>query len=348
MIAAFWEHAQGHYRLADGQPSEELGNFKAALRRLRELYGKSLALDFGPLALRAVRSRMVDAGLARTSINARINRIRRVFRWAASVELVPVGVVHSLETVAGLQQGRTSARETEPIGPVPLEVIERTLPSLSRPVAAMVRLQLLTGMRPREACVVRACDLKRGSPNWTFEPERHKTAWRGKKRIIPIGPKAQALLSEFLTANSTDYLFRPSDAVAEHHAIRADGRKSKPTPSERSKRVAKPGSKHAERYRRNTYLNAVNRACDKAFPHPTISGIKPSKRTEEQHEELIVWRKSHRWHPNQIRHTVGTEVRARFGLEASQTVLGHSKADTTQIYAARDLAKANEIIGEIG
>ena len=233
VIAAFWNYAQGHYRTPDGKPSDELGNFKAALWPLRELYGLTLAAEFGPLALRAVRTKMVESSLARSSVNDRVNRIRRVFRWAASVELVPVGIVPALETVAGLQQGRTSARETEPVEPVALDVVERTLRFLSRPVAALVRLQLLTGMRPGEACAMRGCDLKRGSPNWTYEPSRHKSAWRGKRRVIPIGPKAQTLLAEFLDDDSTAHLFRPSAAVAEHHARRAEKRKSKPTPSER-------------------------------------------------------------------------------------------------------------------
>ncbi len=53
----------------------------------------TLAKDFGPLALRAVGDRMVANGLARTSVNARVNRIRRAFKWASSVELVPAAVV---------------------------------------------------------------------------------------------------------------------------------------------------------------------------------------------------------------------------------------------------------------
>jgi integrase len=54
------------------------------------------------------------------------------------------------------------------------------------------------------------------------------------------------------------------------------------------------------------------------------------------------------WHPNQIRHTVGTEVRARYGLEAAQVLLGHSRADVTQTYAERDLAKAADVARKIG
>ena len=92
----------------------------------------------------------------------------------------------------------------------------------------------------------------------------------------------------------------------------------------------------------------MNRACDKAFPHPITSAIKPCRRTEAQAAELDAWRKAHRWHPNQIRHTVGTDVRARFGLESARTVLGHTKADVTQVHATRDLARAHEVIHEIG
>jgi integrase len=55
-----------------------------------------------------------------------------------------------------------------------------------------------------------------------------------------------------------------------------------------------------------------------------------------------------RWSPNQIRHTTGTELRRKYGLEGAQVVLGHRKADTTQLYAERDLAKAAEIMREVG
>jgi site-specific recombinase XerC len=42
------------------------------------------------------------------------------------------------------------------------------------------------------------------------------------------------------------------------------------------------------------------------------------------------------WHPNQLRHSAGTEIRKRYDLEAAQVVLGHSRADVTQVYAQRD------------
>jgi hypothetical protein len=212
LILAFWNHAQEHYRRPDGTPSEELGNLKVALRPVRKLYGLTPAREFGPLALRSVREDMVRSGLARSSINDRVNRIRRAFRWAASLELVPASVVVALGTVAGLQKGRSEAREASPTEPVPIDRVEATLPHLPRPVACMVRLQLLTGMRPGEACAMRGRDLRRGDPDWTYEPGSHKTAWRGRRRVIPLGPKSRAFLEGLLRADPDDYLFDPREA----------------------------------------------------------------------------------------------------------------------------------------
>jgi integrase len=348
VILAFWRHAQAHYLHPDGTPSDELANIKAALRPLRALYEATPAKDFGPLALRAVRDEMVRSGLARSSVNARVNRIRRAFRWAASVELIPVSVVQALATVAGLQRGRTTAREADPVGPVSLDVVEKTLPLLSRPVVGLVRLQLCTGMRPGEACAMRGRDLTTDGETWTYEPTSHKTKHRGKRRLIPLGPKAVAVVKGFLTADPDAYLFRPADAVAEHHARRSEARRSRPTPSEAAKKKVAPGSRHAARYRRHTYRNAVHRACDRAFPHPTLSAIQAKRLTESERAELAAWREAHRWHPNQLRHTAATEIRARFGLEAAQAVLGHARADVTQVYAERDLEKAREVMREVG
>jgi hypothetical protein len=55
-----------------------------------------------------------------------------------------------------------------------------------------------------------------------------------------------------------------------------------------------------------------------------------------------------RWSPNQLRHSAATELRSKFGLEIAQIVLGHSRADVTQIYAERDLAKAAQVVREVG
>jgi integrase len=323
VILAFCKHAATHYRGADGAPTQELENVKEALKPLKRLYVRTPSRSFGPLALRAVRDEMVKGGLARSTTNARINRIRRMFRWAASVELIPAQVVQALETVPGLQKGRTEAREPDPVKPVPIEHVEAVVSHLPRPVAAMVRLQLLTGCRAGEVRAMRGGDLVPGEPTWEYRPGAHKNAWRGQDRVIPLGPKAVAIVREFLKPDLAAHLFNPREAVETHHAERTKSRKTKPTPSELAKRVKpKPGSKHACHYDRRSYRQAIVRACGKAGV-PTGS-------------------------PLQLRHTAATLIRARYGLEAAQNVLGHAKPDTTLIYAERDLVKVREIAAEIG
>ena len=54
------------------------------------------------------------------------------------------------------------------------------------------------------------------------------------------------------------------------------------------------------------------------------------------------------WHPNQLRHLYASEVRKYHGLEAAQVLLGHSRADVTQIYAERNEELAGSVAMKIG
>jgi integrase len=324
VLLAYWRYAEKHYRTPDGAPSRELDNVRDALKPLRKLYGPTLARDFGPLALCAVRDEMVRSGsLARTTVNARVNRVRRVFKWALSVEMVPASVVEALRSVDGLREGRSDAPEPERVDAVPVGHVEAALPFMPPAVAAMVRVQLLTGCRAGEVMAMRGRDLTSGDPTWEYRPASHKNRWRGKDRLIHLGPRAVELVRAFLKPDTSAYLFSPRVVVAEMHARRRVGRVSKPTPSELARRCpGAPGRKHAARYTRTTYRQAVVRACRRA-------GVPE-------------------WSPLQLRHTAATLIRARYGLESAQAVLGHAKADTTQIYAERDEARARGVMAEFG
>src|SRR5262249_52746436 len=114
VILAFWRHAEQHYRRPDGTPTGELDNLRDALRPLRELYGHTPGRDFNAASLEAIQAELIRrGGLCRTTINARVNRVRRVFKWAVRKQLVPVEVVQGLATVPGLQRGRTAAAEPD-------------------------------------------------------------------------------------------------------------------------------------------------------------------------------------------------------------------------------------------
>lgn len=322
---AFWGHAEQHYRRADGTPTSEIEEYRGAIRVLAALYADTPANEFGPLALQAVRRAMIEKGWCRTRVNQQVGRLKRLFKWAASQELVPGSVYQSLATVGGLQRGRTNARETEPIKPVAPEHVDAVLPYLTPTVRAMVELQRLTGMRPGEVRAIKAADLDRSGELWHFRPAAHKMSYRGRSKIILMGPKAQAVLTPFLFGRKPDdYLFSAARAKQERAESRRAARKSKVQPSQICR--AKPARSLKRRPRSwfsaEGYGSAISRACEKAgVPH---------------------------WHPNQLRHAFATEVRKRYGLEAAQVLLGHERADVTQIYAEKNAALAAEVMREVG
>jgi site-specific recombinase XerD len=53
------------------------------------------------------------------------------------------------------------------------------------------------------------------------------------------------------------------------------------------------------------------------------------------------------WSPNRLRHNRATELRP-YGLDVAKTVLGHSKVETTLIYAERDFRAAREVVARTG
>jgi integrase len=321
ILARYKKYAKAYYR-KNGKSTGEWENVEYAIKPLLRLYGHTPIRDFGPLALKAVRQKMIESGLTRQGVNARINRIKRVLRWAVSEELAPALLVQALATVAGLEAGRTSAPETAPVTPVADDVIEKTLPHLPAVVADMVRFQRLVGCRPGEVCVIRPCDVDRTGDVWRYVPESHKCEHHNKQRIIFVGPRAQAILLPYLLRDAETRCFTPIDSERKRMAAMRANRKTKVQPSQVNR--AKPNSKRKAGglYTTGGYAYAIRRACDKANIEP--------------------------WSPNRLRHTAATVLRSKYGIEASRTVLGHASPDTTLIYAERDLKLAASVMQEVG
>jgi hypothetical protein len=174
LCARFLAHAQGYY-VKDDRPTGAIAGFKSVIKYLRLWYGRDPASRFGPLALKALRQRIVDDGHSRRYVNDHVARIKQIFKWGVGEELVPAETHAALQRVTGLLRGRTTARETPPIGPVDDAIVEATLPHLPEVVADMVRLQRHTGMRPAEVCILRPCDVDRSGEVWLYRPSYHKT-----------------------------------------------------------------------------------------------------------------------------------------------------------------------------
>jgi integrase len=109
-----------------------------------------------------------------------------------------------------------------------------------------------------------------------------------------------------------------------------------------SNRRRRPQHQPGEVYTVGTYYNAVRRGCWAAFPPPPEL-LEPTRETE-----LAVWRREHRWHIHQLRHTAATELRKEFGVEAAQVILGHRTLTTTQLYAEKNVEAAKRVMAAIG
>lgn len=325
LIAAYIEHAETYYRNADGDQTGEVGNVRLALRPVGELYAHTLAREFGPKALEALRTTLIERDLSRKVINQRINVVRRAFRWAESKKLVVAGTYHGLASLQNLKAHRSPARETAPVRPVAWPHVEAVVPHLSKPLQAVVLLQWWTGARPDEILSMRTGDIDREGKVWLYRPRRHKTQHLGKDRVIALGPKAQEIVQPLLHLDPDAHLFTPNDAEVARRTEQHSSRRSKVTPSQRlraERAREKPRQTFNDRYETRAYARAVARACTEADVP--------------------------RWSPNTLRHAAATRLRRELGIEAARVVLGHSSSAVTEIYAELDRVRAIEAMRDLG
>jgi integrase len=337
LMAAFHRWAKTYHT------PRELEAYATAMRPLKKLYARSRVADFGPRALKAVRQLLIEADLARTTINQRVNRIRHLFKWGVENEYVPSSVLHGLQAVAGLRFGKTQARETDPVRPVPEAFVDAIIPYVSPPVAAMIELQRITGMRSGEATAMRGADISMSTKVWTYTPEAHKTAWRGHQRTIYLGPRAQEIIKPFLRADTEAYLFSPADAVQHVRLYRQAQRKTPLSCGNRAgtNRKRKPRKQAGLRYDPQGYHRAIKYGIERAnkarLADAEANGLDPSNVALVPH-----------WHPHQLRHNAATALRREHGIEVARIILGHRSAAITEVYAEVDHARAIEIMAKIG
>ena len=345
LVLVYWKFCKRYYGFAADKRRGDRYCLRSALRLVRSLYGRTLAADFGPLALKACRQKMVDLGWSRTYVNAQVDRVRRMFRWAAEEELLPANIYQNLRAVTSLRFGRTEARETAKVRPVPEQQIETSLPFMPPAVAAMVRFQLLTGCRPAEVCVLRPIDLDVTDPScWVYRPSgdrgphgRHKTAHHGRDRLVFVGPKAQEVLRPFMSVRPGEHCFSPTTSEAQRHVRQRAARRSPLTPSQAACESADRRRPPRDTYDTHSYRRAIARACRKAD-----KAVHRDDLSIPEGQVIIPT-----WGPNRLRHNRATELRP-FGLDMTKTVLGHAKVETTQLYAEKDVTAAMRLVGRIG
>ncbi len=288
--------------------------FKTLCNIIELEYADVPASQFGPRALRELRETLLAGNKqTRQLVNEQIRTVCRIFKHAASLELTEFETYHRLTTLDPLKRGQTDALEQKPREPVPLADIAATVVELTPVLAAMVRIQLATGMRSGELCRMRRCDIDRSGDEWIYRPAKHKTAHHGVQKAVPIVGYARQVLTDFMNRHPESYCFSPSESDEWHRAMRREGRS---TPRKYDKRKFTYQQKKNSHYRTESYRQAVQRAAKRA-------GVK-------------------KWTPAQIRHTTATEVREAIGLEAASALLGHTTIGMTEHYARRSEQKAIE------
>lgn len=342
VAAGFLDYRQSERRAAGGKDGKAI----TSMRWLCDLYGDTLANEFGSVQLQAIRVKMAGTRtvyfgrestrtLCRKRINQFVHMIQAAFRWAASAGIVLPSVWHSLSTLRPWKDGECPARPDNPkVLPADPDDVEAVLEVANPVLAAMIRLQLYTGMRSGELCAMEAVHIDMGGPVWKYRPPTHKTQRHGVDRVILIGPQAQEVLRPFLL-HLNGPIFRPAEADSVHFKVYAT--KGGPPRIGRVARTTKGRTLH-QRFRNITYYNAILRACRLAdklahLRNPDVPADKP-----------IV----NRWHSHQLRHAAATNLREKFGIDVAQAVLGHTSSAMTERYAKPSNAAAENAMRVVG
>lgn len=163
LCAAYLLHAERFYRDEQGHPTGEVTHATIAFRLLLELYRDTPTDRVTIRDLLNVRQALVDlrekhehgrqapSGLSRRTINDRMARIKRLFRWGVEQGTVPGSTWHELSALRGLPKGRCGVHDNAPIEAVPWGLVQDVLPHLVPTIADAVRLQWWSGVRPAEA-----------------------------------------------------------------------------------------------------------------------------------------------------------------------------------------------------
>lgn len=193
------------------------------MKLFREELGHFLTLDcndIGPLALREMRKVLARTGTRNAeTINSMANTLVRAFHWGISIQVVEVATYTAIDSVPALSIDEV---KKQPKGrkPVPNEVVEATLPYLYLHVQHAVKIQLFTGARPNEILSIRKSLMDKVGPNgtWVYRLEKHKTAHKGKKRRLVLGPQAQAVyLAQCELHPESDWLFPSEESATGHY-----------------------------------------------------------------------------------------------------------------------------------
>ena len=287
-------------------------DYKKGCGLVAEMFGRCAVTAFLIPQFEQVIQRMVDNGWAKRTINLRIGAVKQMFHHAMMRDLITGEQYAKIRGVPRIKADDPRVKPPRAVQPVPVDVVERTLPYFPPIIADIVQVQLKAGMRAAEVCQMRFDALHWDADGilW-YRPAKHKTASKGKKRNILLGPHSQAILQKYGIEPNTPF---PVDSEYVFD----------PRPSNRQAR-----SKAIPYYETDRYTHEIRSGVERAIAAGSITA-----------EE--------RWTSHQLRHRAGTDARREFELDAAQLLLGHSDVRTTERYAEPDLSKAVDFAKRCG
>ena len=218
------ELAEQYYQTpadADGRReiTREHYNLRDALRALRAVAGDQPPESIDADVLCACQDWMLAQRTskgqpwARSTINDRINRIRRMIRWARKPprRWVSAAQIADLDLVEPLKFGRTEARETGDVQPVHHERVTDVMSVCGPQLYAMLDLHWNTGMRPGELVRMRREEITIEHPRklagrelgpdagvMVYRPSHHKVRHHGLDRNVFLGPESRRIVEDWL------------------------------------------------------------------------------------------------------------------------------------------------------
>lgn len=180
LCAEYLLFAARYYVDTDGTPTGEVVHARYAFEELLRLLAATPTDQVTIADLLTVRQALVELrptrergrrapnGLSRRTINDRMARIKRLFRWGVERRLVPGATWHELSALRGLPKGRSGVHDNAPVEAVPRSMVDAILPFLTPTIAAAVDVQWWTGMRPAEVLAMTRRQLDTNGATWLY------------------------------------------------------------------------------------------------------------------------------------------------------------------------------------
>jgi integrase len=291
-----------------GSPTGTVDTYLAAMRYVLDLYESLPLAEFSAFHLTAVARAMIAKGLARSTINGNLAKIKRLWDYFASNGLCMSETWLALAARKPMRPGE-GGKETEAVQSVSEETLSVTMDHCTPAVKAMLKVLSWSGCRAGEVVRMRTCDVVDEhdalpaallGKAWVYTPQRFKTEHHGTRRLVILGPQAMEVIEPWLSWTEPErYIFNPHEM-----RVRADRKR---------RRRGKVPNKH---YNPKSLTVCINQAC-------AAAGIE-------------------NWHAHQLRHLTATRLATIYGLEITRLLLGHTSVKTTLRYVDRGVITADD------